>query len=95
MPCYDVGRLKTKSHVGLGPGESKEYTKHRVSLECHSWPGCHPVSYTWHPYSYGQTKQKRATDVWPLTHPEEAGARILYLQLDVKATEAEGWMRDE
>ncbi len=22
MPCYDVERLETKTHVGLGPGES-------------------------------------------------------------------------
>ncbi len=58
-PCYDAERLETKSHVGLGPGESIEYTKHRVSFEGHPWPGCHPVSDTWRPYSYGQTKQKR------------------------------------
>ncbi len=43
----------------LGSGESIEYTKHSVSLEGHPWPGCRPVSDTWHPYSYGQTKQKR------------------------------------
>ncbi len=42
MPCYDVERLETKTHVGLGPGESIEYTKHRVSLEGHPWPRCHP-----------------------------------------------------
>ncbi len=41
-PCYDVERLETNTHVGLGPGESIEYTKHRVSLEGHPWPGCHP-----------------------------------------------------
>ncbi len=39
-PCYDVERLETKTHVGLGPGESIEYIKHRVSLEGHPWPGC-------------------------------------------------------
>ncbi len=33
MPCYDVERLETKTHVGLGPRESIKYTKHRVSLE--------------------------------------------------------------
>ncbi len=38
MPCYDVERLETKIYVGLGPGESIEYTKHRVSLEDHPWP---------------------------------------------------------
>ncbi len=54
-PCYDVERLETKTQVGLGPGESIEYTKHRVSLEGHPWPGCHSEE-TWHPYSYGQTK---------------------------------------
>ncbi len=59
MPCYDAERLETKTHMGLGPGESIEYTKHKVSLEGHPWPGCRPVSDTWHPYIYGQTKQKR------------------------------------
>ncbi len=34
-PCYDVEWLETKTHVGLGPGESIEYTKHRVSFEGH------------------------------------------------------------
>ncbi len=58
-PCYDAERLETNTHVGLGPGESMEYTKHRVSLEGHPWPGCRPVSDTCCPYSYGQTKQKR------------------------------------
>ncbi len=29
-PCYDVERLETKTHIGLGPGEPIEYTKHRV-----------------------------------------------------------------
>ncbi len=41
-PCYDAEVLQTKTQVGLGPGESIEYTKHRVSLEGHLWPGCHP-----------------------------------------------------
>ncbi len=41
-PCYDVEQLETKTHVGLGPGESIEYTKHRVRLEGHPWPGCCP-----------------------------------------------------
>ncbi len=58
-PCYDAGRFEAKTHVGLGPGESIEYTKYRVSLEGHPWPGCHPVSDTCHQYNYGQTKQKR------------------------------------
>ncbi len=42
MPCYDVERLETKTHVGLGARESIEYTKHRVSLEGHPWPACRP-----------------------------------------------------
>ncbi len=42
MPCYDVERLATKTHVGLGPGGSIKYTKHRVSLEGNWWPGCCP-----------------------------------------------------
>ncbi len=41
-PCYDAERLETKTHVGLGPGESIEYIKHMVSLEGHPWPGCRP-----------------------------------------------------
>ncbi len=49
--CYDAERLETKTHVGLDPGESIEYTKHKVSSEGHLWPGCHPVSDTWRPYS--------------------------------------------
>ncbi len=70
-PCYDVERLETKTHVGLGPGESIEYTKHRVSLEGHPWNGCHPVSDTWHPYSYGQTKQKRSLNNVGQVNPED------------------------
>ncbi len=68
---YDVERLKTKTHVGLGPGESIEYTKHRVSLEGHLWPGCRPVSDTWHPYSYGQTKQKRGLNNVGQVNPKD------------------------
>ncbi len=41
-PCYDAEQLETKTHVELGPGESIEYNKHRVSLEGHPWPGCRP-----------------------------------------------------
>ncbi len=52
-PRYDVEWLEIKTHVGLGPGESIEYIKHRVSLE-----RCRSESYTWRPYSYGQTKQR-------------------------------------
>ncbi len=58
-PCYDAERLETKTHMGLDPGEPIEYTKHKVSLEGHPWPGCHPVSHTWRPCNYGQTKQKK------------------------------------
>ncbi len=50
-PCYDAEQLETKTHVGLDPGESIEYTKHRVSPEGHPWPECRPVSDTWCPYS--------------------------------------------
>ncbi len=53
-------RLETKTHVGLGPGESIEHIKHRMSLEGHLWAECCPESDTWHPYSYGQTKQRGA-----------------------------------
>ncbi len=60
MPYYDAERLETKTHVGLGPVESVEYTKQRVSPEGHPWPGCRPISETWCLYSYGQTKQKRS-----------------------------------
>ncbi len=71
MPCYDAERLETKNHVGLGPGESIEYTKYRVSPEGHPWPGCHPVSDTWCPYSYGQTKQKRGLNDVGQVNPED------------------------
>ncbi len=30
MPCYDVERLEPKTHIGLDPGESVEYTNSRV-----------------------------------------------------------------
>ncbi len=43
MPCYDVEQLEPKTHMGLDPGESIKYTKHRVSLEDHPWLGCHPI----------------------------------------------------
>ncbi len=36
--------------MGFGPGQSIEYTKPRVRLEGHPWPGCHPVSGSWHPF---------------------------------------------
>ncbi len=70
-PCYDTERLETKAHVGLGSRESIEYTKHRVSLEGHPWPGCLPISDTWHPYSYGQTKQKRGLNNVGQVNPED------------------------
>ncbi len=41
-PCYEVEGLKTKTHVRLGPGDSIEYSKQRVSLEGHPWPGGRP-----------------------------------------------------
>ncbi len=47
------------------------YTKHRVSLEGHPWPGCHPVTDTWHPYSYGQTKQKRGLNNVGQVNPKD------------------------
>ncbi len=68
-PCYDAERLETKTHVGLGQGESIEYTKHRVSLEGHPWPGCRPVSDTW--CRYGQTKQKRGLNNVDQVNPED------------------------
>ncbi len=70
MPCYDTERLETKTHVGLGPGESIEYTKHRVSLEGHPQPGRDPISDTWYPYSYGKTKQKRGLNNVGQVYPE-------------------------
>ncbi len=51
IPCYDVERFETKTHVGLNPGESIEYTKHCLSHEGNLWPECRPVSDTWHPYN--------------------------------------------
>ncbi len=70
-PCYDAERFKAKTHVGLGPGESIEYTKYRVSLEGHPWPGCHPVSDTWRQYNYGQNKQKRGLNNVGQVNPED------------------------
>ncbi len=70
-PCYDVERLKTNTHVGLGPGESIEYTKHRMSLEGHPWPGCRPVYDTWRPYSYVQTKQKKGLNNVGQVNPKD------------------------
>ncbi len=60
--CYDVERLETKTHVGLDPGESVEYTKHRVSLEGHPWLGCRPIRTLSVQIVYGQTKQKRGLE---------------------------------
>ncbi len=57
-PCYDAERLETKTHVGLDPGESVEYTKHRVRLEGHLWLGCRPIRTLGVYIVYGQTKQK-------------------------------------
>ncbi len=61
-PCYDVERLKPKTHVGLDPGESVEYTKHRVSLEGHPWLGCRPIRILGVNIVYGLTKQKRGLE---------------------------------
>ncbi len=69
-PCYDAERLKTKTHVGLGSGESIEYNKHKVSLEGHPWPGCCPLSDTWRPYSHGQIKQKKGLNNVGQVNPE-------------------------
>ncbi len=60
--CYDEERLETKTHVGLDPGESVEYTKHRVSLEGHPWLGCRPIRILGFNIVYGQTKQKRGLE---------------------------------
>ncbi len=48
----------------LGPGESIEYIKHRVRLEGHPWPGYHPKSDTWCPYTYGQTSKEGLEQCW-------------------------------
>ncbi len=61
-PCYDVERLEPKTHVGLDPGESVEYTKHRVSLEGHPWLGGHLIRILSVNIVYGQTKQKRGLE---------------------------------
>ncbi len=50
-PCYDVERLETKTHVGLDPGESVDYTKHRVSLEGSSVARVSSHKDTWCLYS--------------------------------------------
>ncbi len=71
-PCYDVEQFETKTHVGLSPGESIKYTKHMVSSEGHSWPGCRPVSDTWCPYSYRQTNQKRGLKNVGQVNPEDS-----------------------
>ncbi len=60
--CYDVERLKPKTQVGLDPGESVEYTKHRVSLEGHPWLGCRPIRILRVNIVYGETKQKRGLE---------------------------------
>ncbi len=60
--CYDVERLEPKTHVGLDPGESVEYTKHRVSLEAHPWLGCCPIRILGVYIVYGQTKQKKGLE---------------------------------
>ncbi len=39
--------------------------------EGHPWPGCRPVSDTWRPYSYGQTKQRRGLNNVGLVNPED------------------------
>ncbi len=57
--------------MGLGPGEPIEFTKHRVSLEGNPWPGRRPVSDTWHPYNYGQTKHKRGVNNVCQVNPED------------------------
>ncbi len=50
------------THVGLDPGESIEYTKHRVSPEGHPWPGCQPVSDTWRTYSMDRPIKKEGLE---------------------------------
>ncbi len=63
-PCYDAEQLETKTHMELGPGESTEYNKHRVSLEGHRRD-------TWCPYSYGQIKKKRGLNNVGQVNPEQ------------------------
>ncbi len=77
-PCYDVELLKTNTHVGLDPGESVEYTKHRVSLGGHPWPGCRLVSDTWCPYIYGQTKQRGGLNNVGQANPEDCYLMALF-----------------
>ncbi len=97
-PCYDAECLETKTQVGLDPGESIEYTKHRLSLEGHLWPGCHPVSDTWRPYINGQTKQRNnvgqvnpedcypGRDSWVPVMGESAGSAVTWALNGVKST---------
>ncbi len=61
-PCYDTERLETMTHMGLDPGESIEYNKHRVSPEGHPWPGCHPVSDTCRTYSMDRPRKKEGLE---------------------------------
>ncbi len=42
-----------------------------MSPEGHPWTGCHPVSDTWCPFSYGQTKQKRGLNNVGQVKPED------------------------
>ncbi len=60
--CYDVERLEPKTHTGLDPGESVQYTKHRVSLEGHPCLGCRPIRILGVNIVNGQTKQKRGLE---------------------------------
>ncbi len=69
--CYDEERLETKTHVGLDPGESVEYTKHRVSLEGHPWLGCRPIRILGFNIVYGQTKQKRGLEQCWSSEPKD------------------------
>ncbi len=45
--CVEISMLvwepvQSRRAMMWNPGDSIEYTKHRVSLEGHPWPGCHP-----------------------------------------------------
>ncbi len=57
---YESNRVRSLRYFTRTVSMSIEYIKHRVSLEGHPLPGCRPESDTWRPYSYGQTKQRRA-----------------------------------
>ncbi len=50
-PWYGAERLETKTHVELDPGQSIEYTKHRVSPEGSSVARVSSHKETWCPYS--------------------------------------------